>query len=198
MKPVLKAEEKKKPVAAAKAVAVKAAPVEKPKEWHELLAPCDFDIYNYKTYLINEPDRKGVGMAKTREMMKSPGFNDGFSFWWVKYERYGDEGTIQYKFSNLLGGFMQRTDARLSKFAFGRMLMLGEEPNLNIEGVWMYRGQEIPAMMNDNPQFEYFEKRKLDFMNNDDDMKLVGEFFGAPKEGGECQGVPVAQYEWFK
>lgn len=76
--------------------------------------------------------------------------------------------------------------------------MLGEEPSLEIEGIWMFRGQEVPEMMNDNPQFEYFDKKKLDFMGNEDDYKMVGEFFAAPKSGGTCLGRPIKQQEWFK
>lgn len=68
---------------------------------------------------------------------------------------------------------MQRCDTKMSQIAFARMLMLGEEPNLDIEGVWMFRGQEIPFMMTEHVQMEYFEKRKLDFMNNAEDYKVV-------------------------
>lgn len=84
LKPILKAEEKK----------VKPAPVvakpkeekkEKKKEGLDALPECDFDLYNYKTFLVNEKDIPGVGMARTKEMFQSPKFNDGFSFWWVKY-----------------------------------------------------------------------------------------------------------------
>jgi len=196
LKPVLKVEEKK--VAAVVAKVEKKEDVEKPKEWADLLAPCDFDLYNFKTFFVNHKDKKGEGLAETKKMFQAEGFNNGYSWHWIKYERYGPEGTIQWQFANLMAGFMQRTDPKLSKFAFGVMHMIGEEPNLNLEGVWMYRSQEIPPLMHDNPQFEYFEKRKLDFLNNDEDYKLIGEFFGAPKEGGNINGVPIQQSEWFK
>ena len=93
---------------------------------------------------------------------------------------------------------MQRIDPKLSRYAFARVLMLGDEPDLNIEGVFMFRGQEIPELMNDNPQFEYFEKKKLDFMGNEADYKLVGEFFAAPKEGGQVDNRNIKQQEWLK
>lgn len=118
----------------------------------------------------------------------------------MKYQKYGDEGQVQYKFSNLLAGFMQRCDPKLSRFAFARMLMLDEEPKLEIEGIWMFRGQEIPAAMDDHPQFEYFDKKKLDFMNNEEHYKMVGEFFGVGKDlaTATCMGRKVAEQEWFK
>jgi len=42
--------------------------VEKPKAGLDALPESDFDLYGYKTFLVNETDRKGVGMAKTKEM----------------------------------------------------------------------------------------------------------------------------------
>lgn len=196
LKPLVKVEEKKKPEP-------KAAPVKKEekkveKKGLDALPPTDFELYDYKTFYVNHPDKKGEAIEKTKEMFRSDKFADGFSYWHIKYEKYGDEGQVQYKFSNLLAGFMQRTDTKLSRFAFGRMLMLGEEPKLDIEGCWMFRGQEIPAEMLDHPQLEYFEKRKLDFLGNAADSKLVGEFFGCPKKDGTCLGRAVAEQEWFK
>jgi len=130
-------------------------------------------------------------MAKTKEMFQSEGFADGYSWWWIRYEKYGDEGQVMFKFANLLGGFMQRIDPKVSRYAFGRVLMLGEEPDLNIEGIFMFRGQEIPELMNENPQFEYFEKKKLDFMGNADHYNEIGEFWAVGKEGGVVKGRPV-------
>lgn len=67
LKPILKAVEKPKKAAPPPAPKEEKK-VEKPKEGLEALPPTDFDLYNYKTFLVNEPDRKGVGMAKTKEM----------------------------------------------------------------------------------------------------------------------------------
>lgn len=92
---------------------------------------------------------------------------------------------------------MQRIDPKMSKYAYARMLIIGDEPNLEIEGVWMFRGQEIPEIMNEHPQFEHFDKKKLDFMGNGADYELVGEFFGAPKEGGKAKGKNIQRNEWF-
>lgn len=184
------------------AAAAAKAKKEAEKKAAEALVPkmldTDFDLYNYKTFLVNVPDKKGEGMATTKEMFQSPGFNDGFSWWHVRYQKYGDEGQVQHKFNNLLGGVMQRCDPKLSKQAFARMLMIGDEPNLEIEGVWMFRGQEIPAEMADHPQWEYFDKRKLDFMGNAEDYALVGEFFACPKFDGVVTGRAVREQEWFK
>ena len=88
IKPLLVAEVKKAAPAketpeeiAAKKAAKEAAKAEKPKDKIDALPETDFDLYSYKTFLVNEKDRAGVGMAKTKEMFQSEKFAEGFSFW---------------------------------------------------------------------------------------------------------------------
>ena len=44
--------------------------------------------------------------------------------------------------SNLVSGMMQRIE-KLRKYAFASVLILGEDNNAAIEGVWVMRGQEL-------------------------------------------------------
>ena len=44
--------------------------------------------------------------------------------------------------SNLVSGMMQHIE-KLRKYAFASVLILGEEDNAAIEGVWVMRGQEL-------------------------------------------------------
>ena len=44
--------------------------------------------------------------------------------------------------SNLVSGMMQRIE-KLRKYAFASVLILGEDNNAAIEGVWILRGQEL-------------------------------------------------------
>ena len=44
--------------------------------------------------------------------------------------------------SNLVSGMFQRID-KLRKTAFASVLILGENNNASIEGVWVMRGQEL-------------------------------------------------------
>lgn len=102
---------------------------------------------------------------------------------------------------------MQRCDPKLSLSCFGRMLMLGKEPSLDIEGVWMIHNQEaggndFPREFIDHPQLEYMQKRKLDFLNNEDDYNMVSQFFGVHKNDVQteatCMGRYIMEAEWFK
>lgn len=76
--------------------------------------------------------------------------SEGYSIYHLHYEKYEGEGKVQYQFSNLLNGFLQRID-HFRKHCFAMHCMLGEEPNLEIEGVWLFRGKEIPQEMKDHP-----------------------------------------------
>lgn len=86
-----------------------------------------------------------------------------------------------------------------SKYCFARMGVFGEEPDLNIDGVWLMRGaDEIPdGFTKDHTQFEYYKSRKLDPRNNKDDDALIRAFFSGKEEtiidGKMCQTL-----KWFK
>jgi len=196
LKPILKKEEKKvvvKEAAVKKEEVVAAAPDADMKA----LPKTDFDLFSFKTFFCNEKDKAGSAMDETIKMFKSEGFADGYSFWHMKYQKYGQEGTVLYKFVNLMGGFIQRIDTKFGQYSFGRICMLGEEPVLDIECVFMFRGQEVPNMMREHVSYEYFDVKKLDFLGNDDDQKLVREFMGV-KVDSTIGGKRVEQFDWWK
>jgi len=76
------------------------------------------------------------------------------------------------------------------------MCVTGEEPNLEIEGVWLFRGVVIPQEAIDHPQFEYYKCRRID-LDNKDDVQLIREFWGA-SEGSIANGRKVQSVSWHK
>lgn len=192
IKPIIKSEEKPKKAAAA---AQAAAPKPEKKDINPLdaLPPTPFDIYNFKTFFVNVPDKAGNGHV---EMMKQVD-RAGWSFWFLHYEKFGDEGKVDYKFQNLLEGFIQRLEG-FKKYSFGKVCMLGAEPNLEIMGVLLIRGQVICQELIDHPQFEYMQARKMDY-DSAEDNGLIRDFF-ASKDGQENQikGMPLAMSVWHK
>jgi len=48
----------------------------------------------------------------------------------------------------------------------------GEEPNLEIRGVWLWRGTEIPNEIKELDSFEYHTWDRLD-VNNAEHKKLI-------------------------
>jgi elongation factor 1-gamma len=89
---------------------------------------------------------------------------EGYSLWDVYYEKFGSEGTVLYKTTNLKNGYLQRFD-EFRKYVFGTYGVYGEEPKLETKGIWFFRGQEIPFILMDIPGSENHKFTKLDWNN---------------------------------
>eukprot|EP01113_Clastostelium_recurvatum_P050073 TRINITY_DN93_c0_g1_i1.p1 TRINITY_DN93_c0_g1~~TRINITY_DN93_c0_g1_i1.p1 ORF type:complete len:423 (+),score=165.19 TRINITY_DN93_c0_g1_i1:83-1351(+) len=98
----------------------------------------------------------------------------GYCMYWCDY-KYNTELSKVFMTSNLVGGFFQRLE-KLHKYAFGSMLILGEEPKLALHGVWLFRGSEIPADMTacDDSEHYTWTPVKLDDENQ---KRLVEDYF---------------------
>ena len=66
---------------------------------------------------------------------------EGWSIWQTNY-KYNDELKMIFMSSNLVSGMLQRID-KLRKTAFASILILGEDKNNEISGIWIMRGQEL-------------------------------------------------------
>ncbi len=120
---------------------------------------------------------------------------EGYSIYFVHYDKYEGEGVVHYQTSNLMNGFLQRID-HFRNHCFAMMAILGEEPNLEIEGVWMFRGKGIPAEMIDHPQFEYYKTRELD-VSKEEDRQLITDFWCA-KVGETANNLKVQECKLHK
>ena len=196
---------KPKKAAAAKpkpAPAKKAAPVEddeddedKPQKKAanplDLLPPTTFDLFNFKTFFVNVKDKKGEGIEELKKQFDP----NGFSLWFLHYDKYKGEGEKLYITNNLCNGFLQRFDD-FRKYCLARHLVLGDEPNLEIEGVWLGRGTGIPQEAIDHPQFEYYKVRELN-VDSEEDRKLITDFWCA-KAGEIVNGLKVQECKLHK
>jgi len=194
LKPVLAVEEKPVKKEAPKVVPKAEKKVEeKKKDNVESLPPTPFNVYDFKTFYVNHPDKKGEAVDEWYKMLDW----EGWSFWYLHYDKYEGEGVQLHVTNNLMNGFLSRAE-HTSKYTFGRHGVLGEEPNLEIMGVWLMRGQELPdGLAKEHPQFEYYKTRKMDPRNNKDDDKLVREFFGG-KEEEIINGLKCQTLRWHK
>jgi len=69
--------------------------------------------------------------------------NEGWSIWKVTYEKIEGECEKVYMTNNMLNGFLQRMEA-MRKYSFGYLGIYGDEPELNIKGVFFWRGLTVP------------------------------------------------------
>ncbi|CAI2180046.1 12747_t:CDS:10 [Funneliformis geosporum] len=84
----------------------------------------------------------------------------GYSIWRVDY-KYNEELTKVFMSSNLIGGFFNRLE-RARKYAFGSLVVLGEDNANSISGYFVIRGQEIPEEVSDAADFESYNFQKVD------------------------------------
>lgn len=146
----------------------------KPKKVNplDLLPPSSFNLDEWKYKFSNEKDLVNVAMPHFWRVFD----NNGWSLYYMKYDKLEDECTISYVTANMASGFLQRIENNFSKYSFAVVSVLGENKSFDIEGVWLFRGTEIPFEMKDHPSFEYHKFVKLD-ANNADDKKKVEDYW---------------------
>ena len=97
-----------------------------------------FNLFDFKTKFVNAVDKVEV----IEELVNS--FDpEGYSVYLLHYDKYEGEGQVVHMTNNLMNGFLQRLD-NFRKYAFGVQGVYGDEPNLEIKGVWLWRGVGIP------------------------------------------------------
>lgn len=147
---------------------------EKPKKKVEkkaALPDTKIVLDDFKRFIINSKN-KDEDLTKFLKEEYEP---ENWSIWHLKYDIYKNEGAKMHVTSNLCSGFLERAEA-CRRVAFGIHCVLGEEPNLEIEGVWMWRGQEVIPEMKDHPTFEYYAAKKLD-LSKSDEVQLIHDFW---------------------
>nr|UXB94621.1 elongation factor 1-gamma [Eimeria stiedai] len=167
-----------------------APPPPKPKCDLDLLPPSPLDLNEWKRVYSNTKNLKAEAMPW---LWKN--FDDkGYCFYYMKYEKLEGECTVAFLTSNQLGGFLQRIDNNFRKYSFGVIDVVGKGNTFDIQGVWMFRGLDIPQMMKEHPSYEYNVWKRLDH-NNEEDRKLIEDYFC---NDDEVEGTSIADSKVWK
>jgi elongation factor 1-gamma len=102
------------------------------------LPPSKFELDAFKKEFLNSKDKQSVLNDFWTKF--DP---DGFSIWFIHYQKSADQGRLAFKTKNLRSNFLQKVD-NFRKYTFAVHGVYGQEPDLQIEGVWMWRGKNIP------------------------------------------------------
>jgi elongation factor 1-gamma len=91
---------------------------------------------------------------------------EGWSLWYYTYN-YPEECTLDFKTTNLFGGFLQRAEAvkNLAKFSMTSMVILKNGNLFYIHGVWLFRGTEMPPPFTKVDDVNYYTWNKVDITN---------------------------------
>jgi len=80
----------------------------------------------------------------------------GYTMFWSTYKYNTELPAEVYKINNLVGGYFQRLE-KLHKYAFGTMNLYGSaDEGWELEGVWVFRGAEIPPDMTECDDTEHY------------------------------------------
>ncbi|KAI8070646.1 uncharacterized protein B0P05DRAFT_550550 [Gilbertella persicaria] len=129
-------------------------PAPKPKSKLDLLPPSPFVMDAWKREYSNNDTKDAI---KWFWEHFDP---EGYSIWKVDY-KYNDELTLTFMSNNLIGGFYARLE-RAHKYAFGSMIVRGENNNNSISGYFVIRGQEVPYEIYDAADYESYNFQKIE------------------------------------
>jgi elongation factor 1-gamma len=119
---------------------------------------------------------------------------EGYSLWFCDY-KYNNELEKVFMTCNFVGGFIQRLDP-LRKYAFGSLLIFGNDPKLEIHGCFLFRGKDLPPQSKEIDDFELYDWKKV---NIDDaaQREKANDFFAWDGSFGGL-GLPFNQGKTFK
>jgi len=162
--------EKKEAPKAKEAPKPKEAPAAKPKEEKkknpmDLLPKSSFDLEAWKRFYSNNDTKPNAVDYFWKNYDQ-----EGYSMYRVDY-KYNDELEKTFMSCNLIGGFFQRMEL-LRKYAFGTLIVTGEDNNNQIAGYFIIRGSEIPEILKDVPDYPSFNFKKVD----PNDQKIKAEY----------------------
>jgi len=118
---------------------------------------------------------------KTKYANTKPTKPDATDFFWERYDpssycmytfhyKFFTECTVQFKTSNLFGGFLQRSDGikGMARMTCASMVILNRDGHFHIYGVWLFKGTEMPLPWTENiDDINYYEWEKVDHTNTD-------------------------------
>ncbi|KAI3972823.1 hypothetical protein MKX01_019481 [Papaver californicum] len=134
------------------------APKPKAKNALDLLPPSKMVLDDWKRLYSNtKKNFREVAIGGFWEMFDP----EGYSLWFCDY-KYNDENLVSFVTMNKVGGFLQRMDLA-RKYAFGKMLIIGNEPPYKLKGLWIFRGPDVPQFIIDECyDMELYEWTKVD------------------------------------
>jgi elongation factor 1-gamma len=101
----------------------------------------------------------------------------GWSLWRGDYN-YNSENSVLFMTSNLIGGFIQRTE-EIRKWLFGTMTIRGEAKanGMKITAYYLIRGQSIQPLIDCNTDAECYTWTKMVTPPTDQDKALLFEYW---------------------
>jgi elongation factor 1-gamma len=120
---------------------------------------------------------------------------NGWSIWRGDYN-YNEENSVLFMTSNLIGGFIQRTE-EIRKWLFGTMTIRGEAKTggMKITAYYLIRGQSIQPLIDCNTDAECYTWTKMAIPASDADKALLFEYWTSETA---LEGEPLLDSRCYK
>merc|ERR1712141_253301 len=194
-KPKEKKEQPKKEKKEKKVVekAPEPAKEEKPKDPWADCPKFTLDMDAWKRFFSNNDEDKSIEHFWT---LMTPEVKENYSLWYCDYQ-YNDELNMDFMAANLVGGMFQRIE-KLRKHAFASVVVGGVTRDLNITGLWFWRGNSLafersPDWMID---YEVYNWEKLDW-DAPETKEMVAKYWSWD-EKAQFDGKPFNQGKIYK
>jgi len=126
-------------------------------------------------------------------------YHQAMDFFWSKFDpegwslfrgdyKYNEECKVLFMTSNLIGGFIQRTE-EIRKWLFGTMTIRGVEgESMKVTGHFLIRGDSIQPLIACNDDAECYEWTKLPFPPTEELKKQLYDYWCSegPLDGEPC------------
>ena len=136
----------------------------------DLLPPSSLVLDEFKKEFLNTTEKAAV--LQNFWTRYDP---NGYSLWWMQYQRLPSEGKILFKTNNSSSFFLQKLD-NFRKYTFSAHGVYGVEGDYEIRGVWMWRGTDIPDEVKEHDNFPYMTIKRLDH-TSEADRKLIEQYW---------------------
>lgn len=151
-----------------------------------------FDLFAFKTLYVNAPNKQDA-----LDFLWANWDEKAFSFWYLKYDKLPSEGKKLFLTNNLMGGFLDRGD-HVRKYCLGVHGVYGDEPDLEIRGVWLWKGVDMLEPMKEHTQFDIYLYNKLD-PKLPADKALITEYWTKLEEDKDkVEGRTARTVKFFK
>lgn len=131
---------------------------------------------DWKTFFANSKDKTDACDRLFKEID-----TERFSVWHVKYDKLPTELKDETRSANMLTFFFRGFEG-FNKDACAVHGLYGTEPELNLKGVWLIRGKEIPDKITLQSNFEYYFWTRMDVVSNLDDQCRLKHYWTNTEE----------------
>jgi len=144
---------------------------EEPKKKSKLdfLPPSKFIMDEWKRTYSNEETR-----PKALPWFWDHVDKEGYSVWFSDY-KYNHELEKTFMTANLISGFLQRLD-KLRKWAFGSLIIFGNDGDLEVSGCWLFRGKEVPEEMTECDDAEHYTWKQAS-LEDPETKELINDYW---------------------